>query len=355
MNKSRTKNDRTEHETLRQAMSALKQSSGLDAQKSHPAGRGVVENGSAAVVNIGVGDRQWAFPAVVRGRLTNDLLGYVISHLQQSPSGRGVLVTRYVTPQQAEKLRQANVQFVDTAGNAFLNQPPLYVFVTGMRPAENAPRGKTSRAFSTTGVKVLFVLLCRPALATRPYREIAAAAGVSLGAVSHALDDLKAGGFLFDRGEKGRRLKNHEELIRRWGEAYTERLRPKLLFSRYTAEHSDWWKDVQVAKMLAKQNACWGGEVAAAKLTGYLMPQVKTIYAPNRLAALQVKFGFRPDKEGDIEILKKFWAFDSDAAHPDMAPALLVYADLMASGDERNVETARMIYDRYIARSFGEA
>jgi hypothetical protein len=54
-------------------------------------------------------------------------------------------------------------------------------------------------------------------------------------------------------------------------------------------------------------------------------------------------------------LLKKFWLFDGDPAHPDAAPAPLVYADLMASGDERNAETAEMIYDRYIARSFGKA
>jgi hypothetical protein len=142
----------------------------------------------------------------------------------------------------------------------------------------------------------------------------------------------------------------YEELSRRWGEAYSERLRPKLLIARFSAEKPDWWKEVQLEEM----NACWSGEVAAAKLTKYLKPQIKTIYAPNRLAALQLKFRFRQDDNGDIELLKKFWTFDGDGGSPGTAPALLVYADLMASGDERNIETAGMIYDRYIIRSFGE-
>lgn len=37
-------------------------------------------------------------------------------------------------------------------------------------------------------------------------------------------------------------------------------------------------------------------------------------------------------------------------AYPDLAPALLVYADLVATGDERNLKTAQLLYDRYFAR-----
>ncbi|MEK6335740.1 MAG: type IV toxin-antitoxin system AbiEi family antitoxin [Acidobacteriota bacterium] len=33
-----------------------------------------------------------------------------------------------------------------------------------------------------------------------------------------------------------------------------------------------------------------------------------------------------------------------------MAPPLLVYADLLMTADDRNLETAEMIYDRYISR-----
>jgi hypothetical protein len=33
----------------------------------------------------------------------------------------------------------------------------------------------------------------------------------------------------------------------------------------------------------------------------------------------------------------------------DVAPPLVIYADLIATADERNVETAQFIYDRYLA------
>jgi len=351
MNKTRIKKTEREKALLDQAIQSFKRSSGLGARINTLEPRQGIGNRPDALISVSVGSREWILPSLEKTLLTNDVLGFVIAETRRLKPQPGVLITRYVTPQQAEKLRLANVQFLDTAGNAFLNQPPLYVFVTGKRPAEDVPRGKTARAFTATGVKVLFALLCKPVLITESYREIAATASVSLGAVSQVLDDLKRAGYMLDRGEQGRALNHHEALVRRWVEAYAERLRPKLLLSHYSAEKADWWREIHLENM----NACWGGEVAAAKLTGYLRPQVKTIYAPNKLAAPQVKFGFRQDRNGDIEILKKFWAFESSPAHPDTAPALLVYADLITSGDDRNIETAKMIYDRYIARSFGEA
>jgi hypothetical protein len=47
-----------------------------------------------------------------------------------------------------------------------------------------------------------------------------------------------------------------------------------------------------------RRTALLGGEVAAAKLTDYLKPQVKTVYAPTKLAAMQVRFGLKPDDRG---------------------------------------------------------
>jgi hypothetical protein len=339
-----------EREMLEKAIGALKESAGLNARIDLPGKREKSENEDGATIGLSNDEHRWAFSAIVKKNLTNDILGYVIAELREARSQPGVLVTRYVTPQQAERLRRANAQFIDTAGNAFLNQPPLFVLVTGKRRMEGPVKARPARFFSSAGIRVLFALLCRPALAAASYRDIAAAADVSLGAVSQVMEDLKSAGYLVGQEGKERKLMKHEELIRRWGEAYAERLRPKLLIARFSAEKPDWWKEVHLEEM----NACWSGEVAAAKLTRYLRPQIKTIYAPNRLAALQLKFRFRQDKNGDIELLTKFWTFDRDAAPLDTAPALLVYADLMASGDERNIETAGMIYDRYIIRSFGE-
>ena len=137
-------------------------------------------------------------------------------------------------------------------------------------------------------------------------------------------------------------------LFRSWVATYPTQLRPKILTARYKSKNPGWWKEASLAA-----GALWGGEVAAAKLTGHLRPEVTTVYAPKNLPELQARFGLRRDPEGDVEILKKFWTFED--AGPDTVPPLLIYTDLMASGDDRNIETAEIIYDAHLARLVGEA
>lgn len=351
MNKKSKQRDDSERVLLSHALTSLQETSGLNMQLLGKRRLNNGQNLQDASLTVEIGKISKTFSVEIKKRLTNDLLGYVIAGHKQLRSSQDVLVTWYVTPQQAERLRKANVQFLDAAGNVYLNQPPLFVLVTGKKPPEKSLKVKTTRAFTASGLKVIFAILNCPHLVTATLREIAATVGVSLGAVSHALDDLKRAGYLIDQRGQRRSLRNHRDLIRRWCEAYTERLRPKLLIARLSTDQTSWWKEVSLAKL----NACWGGEVAAAKLTNYLKPQMKTVYTPDKLPALQVRFGFRPDKGGDIEMLKKFWTFKSDLTNPDIAPALLVYADLMASGDERNAEAAELIYEKYLAQAFGKA
>lgn len=58
----------------------------------------------------------------------------------------------------------------------------------------------------------------------------------------------------------------------------------------------------------------------------------------------------RPDERGAVEVLEAFSRpiEDGDAA-AQTAPPLLVYADLMATGDPRNLEEARLVRERRTA------
>lgn len=349
MNTSRTKQAKANQGIIDSALRELEAATGLTAEID----KRPIAGGDAYDVRVRIGrdNHRQGFLAVARTRLPNEIVGAVIAQLRDLKLKETVLITPYITLQQADRLRLAGIQFIDKAGNAFIDRPPTYIFVAGRRPKIDRVPEQKSRALTATGIKVLFALLSRPQLAGQTYRSIAVAADVSLGAVNQIVDDLKRTGYLIEKKAGGRVLHNREDLVRRWAEAYAERLRPKLLFGRYTAETSNWWNGLR----LEKKHACWGGEAAAGKLTGYLKPQMMTIYAPGKLPDLQVKFGFRQDRDGEIEILKKFWVIEGISEHPDLAPPLLIYADLITSGDERNIETARMIYEQYLDRSFREA
>ncbi len=287
-------------------------------------------------------DRQ--FVVEVKPRLTQATLGVAVHQLERFPQ-KGLIVTDYVNPQMAERLKAMELPFLDVAGNAYLNEPPVYVYIKGNKPVEKPHRKPPTRAFQTTGLKVLFALLCHPGLENAPYRNIAKAAGVALGTVGWVITDLKELGFLVDMGKRGRRLANKEKLIERWVTAYPEQLRPKLVIGRYQAADRNWWKQARLHDF----QACWGGEVAAAKLTKYLKPVQVTIYAKGQPGELLLANKLKKAPDGDVEVLEAFWRIDYDWPHSELPPPLLIYADLLATGDTRNIETARMIYEQELA------
>ena len=154
-------------------------------------------------------------------------------------------------------------------------------------------------------------------------------------------------GFLVDMGRRGRRLVQKGKLLERWVTAYAEQLRPKKIIGKYDAIDPDFWK----YKDLPLEKAYWGGEVAAAKLNKYLKPEIVTIYTINEeaLNKYMIENRIRKDPEGKIEIIKTFWGVGQKRPYHHLVHPLLIYADLQATGDPRNIETAEMIYEQEIA------
>jgi len=261
-----------------------------------------------------------------------------------------LLVTKYVNAQMAEQLRQDGIEFIDTAGNAFINQPALYIFVKGNRPPEIAKQARIKRAFKPAGLRMIYAFLCNPGLENKTYREIAAATDVALGTVDWIMRELKELGFLLDMGKRGQRLIQKENLLQRWVTAYPEQLRPKQLIGRYRGEYG-WWEQRKLDPLKAQ----WGGEVAAARLTQYLKPEIITIYTtPQQLNQLLIENRLRKDATGEVEILERFWKLAEIWQYEDLVHPILVYADLLATGNQRNIETAKMIYEQHIVRLIRE-
>lgn len=228
--------------------------------------------GADATVGLRFGGRQLRYTAEIKHRLRPEMLGPIVHQLRAWP-GPGLLVTDYVTPPLADALRDQGIEFIDAAGNAYLNQPPLLVFVKGQRRTDAIPTPERGRAFQATGLQVLFALLAHPELMDRPYREIAAAAGVAHGTVGWVMAELPGKGFVAEvRGR--RRLMNGERLLNQWTEACGRTLRPRLLLGKFRGEMKDLQTRAQwPAELLV------GGEVAAARITRHLRPETATFYA----------------------------------------------------------------------------
>ena len=295
-----------------------------------------------ALIRVRYGDQEVLYAAEVKRGIRPATLGAVtqqLAHLGQP----ALLVTNYVTPPLADALKQRGIAFLDEAGNAYLNHPPSLIWVKGQRPKQKNGANPTTRTFNPGGLQVIFPLLCHPEWANRPYREIAKMAGVAHGTVGWVLAELPKLGFMAEVGGK-RRLLQPERLLQQWVEAYARTLRPRLLIGRFHTDQLDWHKTLDPGKY----GYLLGGEPAAARLTQHLRPGTITLYGPKVEPRFLLDQRLRPDQQGKVEILRRFWKFDDD--HPLLTPLPLIYADLVAIGDARCMETAKLIYGDIIAR-----
>ena len=292
----------------------------------------------------------------VRRSLQPATLGMALQQLERV-GPNAMLVTDYVTPALADELKARHIAFLDTAGNAYIEQPSFLIWVKGQKPVAKPATVTVGRAFQPTGLQVVFTLLCNPQAVNQPYRVLADMAGVAHGTVGWVMPDLQQLGFVRDlQGERGtRRLFQLDRLLDEWATTYARVLRPRTSLGKYYVAALDGWQDWP----LAEHGATWGSEPAAALLTEYLRPGELTIYADKLPALLAARMKFlkepAPGHTAVVEVRKRFWSFAGDPEFPTVVPPVLVYADLLATGDARCIETAKMVHDTYVARLFKQA
>ncbi|SDY29978.1 hypothetical protein SAMN04488069_107116 [Hymenobacter psychrophilus] len=272
------------------------------------------------------------------------------------PPGRPFIVfLPYVTEEAGREMRRQGLCYADTAGNTFLHHPAadLFVLVQGQpKPKKDKPTADPAhgRAFRKSGLRVLFHLLTEPELVRQPYRAIAPRTATPVATVGLIMRDLTQQGYLLD--EEPRQLLRFDDLVRRWVEGYGDTLRPGLPAQRYRWTAPDTavggWQN-----LLLGANTYWGGEPAAALLlNGYLLPEYFTLYSTATRPGLMRQLRLVPDPTGNIEVLPPFDdRLNFTQPTSNCVPPLLVYADLLLSGDARNREVAQQLYARYIRHS----
>ena len=178
-----------------------------------------------AWLRVGNGGVLVNYAVEAKSRLTPATHGAATMQLQHAAATTGhpvLLVTEYLTPPMAKKLREQKQQFADAAGNVYLEGPGLLVYITGRKPQADQVMPNAGKAHAMTGLKVTFALLCDPLLADAPQRAIAVTAGVALGAVPAVLADLQQNGDLLVFGKR-RRLNATKRLLDEWALAYARR------------------------------------------------------------------------------------------------------------------------------------
>ena len=334
-------------ELIETALQGLLRTTGLAAQIIRWEPNTIDHHQPDAVIEIDAPGRKHRFAVEAKTGVRAEVLTQTKALWPREQQPRLLFVAPYITDYLAGKCREIELPFLDTAGNAYLEDEDLFVFVTGQKRTADLAPVHTNRTNTTAGLKVLFAILCRPPLLNAPYRELATTAKVALGTIGPVIKDLETRKLIatFGTALPKRRMLDAKALLQDWVTFYPATLRPKLQPRRFRAQNREW---VQQAD-LTPFGAYWGGEVAADRLTHNLKPEMLTVYTLHNPTKLMAEFRLRADVNGDLEILNAFWDQTLIAGPADVVPPILAYADLMTTTDARNLEAARLIYEQHIA------
>ena len=333
-----------ENEILNDALKVFREEMHIEIEKANT--QTDTQHRYDANVELRRDDYHIKFNIEVKANINNANLGNIANKIKniEKPA---LLVTKYINPQLAGKLKNLDIQFLDTAGNAYINLPPIYIWTTGKKIDQVFTLNDRNATWGPAKLQVIYALLCHPHLENKNYRTIAQITNTALGTVNWTFRDLNLKGYLLVKNKKQRKLVDKRKLLNRWVELYAEKLRPRTLLGRYEAKDNINDKQLNIIDY----NAQWGGEVAAAKLTNYLRPGEYTIYT-DKMAINELIFRLKLIKNptGNVELRQRFWGNDPIWGMEYKVHPILVYADLMATAERRNIETAKVIYERYILR-----
>ncbi len=250
-----------------------------------------------------------------------------------------LVIGERIVPSIAERLRTHDGWYIDAGGNAFVRAPGIRIDVRGRKPLtptrrvpERAAQRETN-LMSARRSQVIFCLLNWPDLVGMPVRTIARVSGASVSVVHSTVKALVDDHFLPYPGHE--RLDRRDELLDQWAAAFPLGLGRALELGRFIGE-----PDLQ-AFLTEGVDFRVSGEAAADGIRG---PDV-TLYVPELSPSQIARSRWRrPEREqvANIVIRHKFWTdpWPPDPSTEHIAPALLVYADLLASREPRQREVA---------------
>jgi hypothetical protein len=297
------------------------------------------------VVEFGLGPPVSRLAMVVPSIDRQERLAAVTATARMRDEQHFLLVTSYLTPALVDACRTLGVNAIDASGNAFLREQKNIVLISGRPRATEVGRSRAG-LWSRRSMQVILALLIKPALLDQGRRDIAGFAKVSTGTAQATVQTLLRRRDLIPRSDGSMAFADRDRLLDEWVTLYPSPLRQSLQLGRYRAAEPGWWAE------MVSPNSDWmfGGEPAAALMTHYLKPEMITVYCEKSIPRdLITRARLRPDPNGNVEFLAAPVRLGPTSGLADnvVYPAL-AYADLVASGDSRNLEAARMIRDQYI-------
>lgn len=256
-----------------------------------------------------------------------------------------LLVSSPLSQDLANRCRELGLQFMDTAGNAYINDGKgIYIYVTGRRAEQDVRTVPIAATMTPAALRMMFAFLATPALLNAPYRDISIQAMVSTGSIGTVFDTLEARRLIATDTRGTRMICSPQTFLNEWASGYASRLKPKLKQIRFAVDNPENFRNNWNPEF---RLSAWGGEVGATYFTKHLKPEECTVYIdmedPHALRDMVQQFRLRADPGGCIEVVQMFWNSDYFADSFPTVPPHLIYADLIASQDSRNIAVAQQI------------
>ena len=149
----------------------------------------ITRNGEFDGEMIWMGTR---YPAQFKANCSALTIDQIINRHEER--GRIFFCTPYIAPSLADLMVKHDCPYADLAGNLFIRNGNTVVLIQNPKKPQAIERKyMRGRAWTPTGLKVLFLLLTEDGALNWPYRRLAEYSGVSLGSVRYVMADLKNG------------------------------------------------------------------------------------------------------------------------------------------------------------------
>lgn len=271
-------------------------------------------------------------------------------HLPRIINSKGIasplLLAQKIYPDARHELVMNDIQYIEGNGNIYLHDENFYILINTNKTNVNT-KISAGRAFTKTGLKIIFNILLDERLLTMPYRQISETTGVSLGNVTNILNALRVQNFIINDTAGKPKLNNKKQLIEKWVDNFEHVLKPAIEIGRFRFQNENDRLDWRRMPLDSKRSV-WGGEPAGNLMTGTIKPTTLTIYSNETRNELANNYRIIRDPDGDIKVYGKFWEFNR-YKNSYIAPPLLVYADLINSMNTNNHKVAAEIFDNVLS------
>lgn len=263
-----------------------------------------------------------------------------------------ILFAEYINSSIAENLKKKDINFVDCQGNIYINITGfLYVNIQGNIIKKSKERELTA-IFQSKGLQLLFVLLKNDDYLNSTIRKLYPIAGISHGRTVTILKELKEKKYIKEIEKNKWEFTNKKDIFKKWVTNYGERLRPKILSGTYRISEK---MRHQVSDILKTNNFkfAFTGGFGAELLTHYYRANFLDIFiSETEINEVVSKLKLLPARDYNLRLFNLFsdeiiFKKNNNIAHP-----LLVYAELVYHGGDRELETAEMIYEQYLKDLF---